>query len=142
MLASALAVLCAGAWLGAIVFQSALVAPAVFGELDAAAARRVLRRLFPRFFILGIGLVGVALGAVAVAPIAPGVRSTAAATLATMLLAIGLSLALVPAINAASDAGNRNRFRLLHGASVLLTLATLAGAIGVVVILTLSIGAA
>lgn len=142
MLASALALLCAGAWLGAIVFQSALVAPAVFGELDAAAARRVLRRLFPRFFSLGIVLIGVALAAVAVAPIAPGVRSTSAATLAMMLLAIGLSLALVPAINAASDAGNASRFRILHGASVLLTLATLVGAIGVVVILTLSIGAA
>ena len=79
MLASALAVLCAGAWLGTIVFQSALVAPAVFGELDPAAARRVLRRLFPRFFVLGLGLVGLALAAVVLGPLSAGVRATAAA---------------------------------------------------------------
>ncbi len=138
---TALALLCAGAWLGAIVFQSALVAPAVFGELDQAAARRILRRLFPRFFMLGLGLIGLALGAVALGPLATGVRSTAALTLATMLLAIGLALALVPGINAASDAGNAARFRVLHGLSVLLTLATLAGAIVVIFILTRGIGA-
>ncbi len=137
----AFAVLCAGAWLGAIVFQSALVAPAVFGELDSSGARRVLRRLFPRFFMLGLGLIGLALGAVALGPLSSGVRSTAAATLGTMLLAIGLALALVPGINAASDAGNVARFRLLHGLSVLLTLATLAGAIAVIFMLTRSVGA-
>lgn len=131
-----LAILCAGAWLGAILFQSALVAPVIFGELDAAAARRVLRRLFPRFFVLGLGLTAVALGAVIAAPLEPGARSPAVATLATMLLAIGLALALVPAINAASDAGKASRFRALHGASVLLTLGTMGGAIAVIFVVT------
>ena len=142
MLATLLAIICAGTWLGAIVFQSALVAPAVFGELDAAAARRVLRRLFPRFFIMGLVLIGLALAAVILGATPTATRSTTAATLGTMLLATGLALALVPAINAASDAGKASRFRLLHGASVLLTLATLAGAIGVIVILVRGMGAA
>ena len=44
-----------GIRLGAIVFQSAYVAPVVFTVLDEAAASRFLRSLFPRFFKLGIG---------------------------------------------------------------------------------------
>ena len=140
MFTTALAVLCAGTWFGAILFQSALVAPVVFGELDAEAARRVLRRLFPRFFVLGLALIGGALASVAFAPVPAGTRTTVAATLAAMLLAIGLALALVPAINAASDTGNSARFRALHGASVLLTLATMAGAVGVIIVLILGAG--
>ena len=142
MLAASLAVLCAGAWSGAILCQSAIVAPAIFGELDATSASSVLRRLFPRFFVLGLGLVGIALAAVIAAPITPDMRSLAAAILATMLLAIGLALGLVPAINSASDAGNARRFRILHAASVLLTLATLVGAAGVIVALVIGIGKA
>lgn len=140
MLAVSLAVLCTGAWFGAILFQSAIVAPAMFGQLDATSARSVLRRLFPRFFMLGLGLVGIALAAVIAAPITPGMRSLAAAILATMLLAIGLALGLVPAINAASDAGDARRFRRLHGASVVLTLATWVGATGVIVVLVIDMG--
>ncbi|MCH5373373.1 MAG: DUF4149 domain-containing protein, partial [Planctomycetes bacterium] len=68
MLPLSIILLATGAWSGAIVFQSALVAPAVFGELDGDAARRVLRRLFPRFFVLGIGLTVFALLAAAFLP--------------------------------------------------------------------------
>ena len=124
-----------GAWTGAIVFQSALVAPAVFGELDMADARSVLRRLFPRFFALGIGLTLLALVAAPFLPTAVSVRNWTIAILVAMLVAIGISLALVPAINRASDAGERRRFAALHGASVLMTLLNLAGAIAVIALL-------
>jgi hypothetical protein len=127
--------LATGAWSGAIVFQSALVAPAVFGELDGDAARRVLRRLFPRFFVLGIGLTVFALLAAAFLPTDGAVRRWTIVVLVAMLVAIGGSLALVPAINAAGDTGARRRFAVLHGASVILTLVSLAGAITVIALL-------
>jgi hypothetical protein len=124
-----------GAWSGAIVFQSALVAPVVFGELDIDSARRVLRRLFPRFFILGIGLTGIALMAAPFLQTDDFVRTWSVVTLVAMLAAISMSLVLVPAINAAADSGNRRRFGMLHGASVILTLASLLGAIAVLTLL-------
>ena len=52
--AAAVLTISAGVWIGAIVFQSAVVAPAVFVDLDEAAARSFLRTLFPRFFRLGL----------------------------------------------------------------------------------------
>jgi hypothetical protein len=127
--------LAAGVWSGAILFQSALVAPAVFGELDIDSARRVLRRLFPRFFVLGIGLTSLALIAAPFLQTDDVVRTWIMVTLVAMLAAIGVSLVLVPAINAAGDSGDRRRFGMLHGLSVILTLASLAGAIAVIALL-------
>ncbi len=135
MLPLLIVLLASGAWSGAIVFQSAIVAPAVFGELDMAGARRVLRRLFPRFFLLGIGLTLLALGAASFLQTDVSVRKWTIAILVAMLVAIGISLALVPAINRAGDAGERRRFAVLHGASVLMTLLSLAGAVAVIALL-------
>ena len=56
-----------GAWVGAILFQSAIVAPSVFGVLDDAAARGFLRTLFPRFFRFGMICAGLCLLAALVA---------------------------------------------------------------------------
>ena len=124
--------LAAGSWCGAIAFQSAFVAPAVFTELEMHSARLVLRRLFPRFFALGIGLCASALAAAPFLRVDAGLRRQTIIILAAMLIAIVAALSLVPAINAASDAGLQRRFRFLHGASVLLTLLSLAGAVTVI----------
>ncbi|MEJ2534569.1 MAG: DUF4149 domain-containing protein [Gammaproteobacteria bacterium] len=121
-------------WLGAIVLQSAVVAPVLFTALDEAQAGRVLRRLFPRFFRFGLvcGAIALACAVALLAGSAPGnaIRPLDLALLGAMAVAQALCLWLVPRINRARDEGTNGagRFRRLHGLSVVLTLAVLAGA--------------
>lgn len=128
----------AGTWIGAIVFQSAVVAPTVFVDLDESTARVFLRRLFPRFFRLGLicgvlMLVGLAL----VGFDAPNALPIAALT-AAMLILEAASLWMVPAINAARDAGaaGKARFDRLHRLSVLFTVVILFLGIGVLALIS------
>ena len=124
--ATAILIISAGIWIGAIVFQSAVVAPAVFVDLDEAAARSFLRTLFPRFFrlglicgalmlagLLGLGVVGGWTATVVLIASGTGIMFTLEA----------ISLAMVPHINAARDAGKAGqaKFTRLHQISVLLT---------------------
>jgi hypothetical protein len=121
----------AGIWIGAIVFQSAIVAPTVFLDLDESAARIFLRRLFPRFFMLaGLALVG--FDARNGLPIA--------ALTVVMLVLEAASLWMVPAINAARDAGaaGKARFDRLHRLSVVFTVLILV--LGIAVIALISAG--
>ncbi len=125
-LAIVLITLAAGTWVGAIIFQSAVVAPAVFVDLDGESARRFLRTLFPRFYRLGLicGVV-IMLGVTAVAILAGWSDRLAVMGIAalTMLVLEAVSLWLVPHINAARDSGDfgRSRFDRLHRISVSLT---------------------
>jgi len=109
--------------LGAVVFLSFVLAPMVFRVLEPESASRFLRALFPRYyrfllacFVVLSGLVGFT---------RPGLILVA---VALAMLAAG-SLALVPRINAARDAGEAgaSRFRRLHGLSVAINLAMLVG---------------
>ena len=130
-------------WVGTIVFHSAIVAPSVFASLDELRARVLLRTLFPRFFRLGL-----ACGAIMAASlVATGMLSSwtpalslLAALTAIMIFFEGLSLWLVPRINAARDEGDAGaaRFTSLHRLSVLLTVAILLCGIAVLVIIGLS----
>ncbi|MEE4162358.1 MAG: DUF4149 domain-containing protein [Woeseiaceae bacterium] len=133
-----------GVWLGAVVFQSALVAPAVFGKLDATGARDVLRALFPRFFVLGITCIAAALVAALLLPAPTGNRLLAGWILLSALAMIIVARGIVPAINRASDAGDagRRRFGQLHGLSVLLTLGSLLAGLVVIVLLNRGFAAA
>lgn len=136
----AIAVLALAVWIGAIVYQAFVVAPAVFDCLDAAEARRFLRTIFPRFYVLGLVCGGALLTAVILLGALEGGYSSPpwlAVVAATMVAAAALSLRLVPRINAARDAGSAGqaRFRRLHGASVALTLFVLGlGAVSLVVL--------
>lgn len=129
----------AGTWVGAILFQSAIVAPSVFSVLDEAAARRFLRRLFPRFFRLGVVCSGLSLvGAVAASAASSWARPFALAialSMVTLVLAV-LALRMIPATNAARDAGDTGaaRFATLHRLSVAATLAMLASSLGIVAV--------
>lgn len=120
----------AGVWIGAIVFQSAVVAPAVFVDLDEGTARSFLRTLFPRFFRLGLVCGALMLAALLGFGTSAGWSTTVIllALLATaMIILEAISLAMVPSINAARDAGQAGhaRFVRLHRISVLLTVAIL-----------------
>jgi hypothetical protein len=119
--------LAASAWLGAIVFQSAVVAPTVFVDLDEASARAFLRRLFPRFFRLGLVCGALMIASLLASVAAVGWSTTVAglaAITAAMITLNATSLAMVPHINAARDAGETGEttFRRLHRSSVLLTI--------------------
>ena len=132
-------------WIGAIVFQSAIVAPAVFATLNETAARAFLRTLFPRFFRFGLVCGALMLASLVLAGTVAGWSATTAGLAAGALLMTLLgatSLALVPRINAARDAGpdGATRFKRLHRASVLSTLAVLA--IGIALIAVVGLNAA
>ena len=129
--AAALMTIATASWVGAIIFQSAVVAPTVFVDLDTDSARRFLRTLFPRFYRLGIAcgtLLGVGVILLVVSEGWSGKLLTIAIAAATMLLLDIVSLRLVPRLNAARDAGQAgtDRFSRLHRQTVLLTVVILA----------------
>ena len=129
-LATFLFLIALSAWVGTIVFQSAIVAPAVFVALEEDSARRFLRTLFPRFYRLGIVCGALMIAAIIALGMVAGWsdKMLVIATLsAIMLLLEIISLQMVPAINAARDAGEAGaaRFQTLHRSSVGLTVIVL-----------------
>ncbi len=141
MTAIALAVVVTGAGvlLGAIVFLSAVLAPVVFQTLDAPAASRLLRAVFPRYYRLGLVCAGAALvAALGLALRAPGTApGLLVALLAGATAAMAYSLWLVPRINAARDAEDSTRFRALHRRSVALSATTLGVALATLLLASL-----
>lgn len=137
--ATAILTISAGVWTGTIVFQSAVVAPAVFVHLDEVAARSFLRTLFPRFFRLGLVcgalMLTALLGLGGVAGWTPTVIVLAIGTI-VMIVLQSISLAMVPYINAARDSGpaGQAKFARLHRASVLLTVVVLLLAITILAV--------
>ena len=120
----------AGTWIGALLFQSAVVAPSVFSSLDDANAGALLRRLFPRLFrlglVCGLAMAGSAAAMAAADAWSPTLRFLTAIGLAVILVQ-AVSMWLVPKINAARDLGiaGAARFATLHRLSVLLSLSAL-----------------
>lgn len=115
------------AWLfGGMFLFSAGFAAFVFKVLPVADARVLIRQAFPPFYLFVVGTAGVA------AVLAWTVDPWSALTLG--LIAITTVFArqvLMPAINAATDRGDKRRFAWLHGASVLLTLSHIVAAAAV-----------
>ena len=101
---------------GMLLFAAALAA-FLFAVLPVTEARRVIRRAFPPFYLLVMGTS--ALAAVS----ATFVDATAALALGAIALSVlPTRQMLMPAINRATDAGQRSRFARLHGLSVGVTL--------------------
>lgn len=125
-----------GILIGSIVFLSFVLAPLIFQTLDAAAASRLLRALFPRYYRLGLLCSAIGLGtSVVLASMYPSAAAAGcAALLSGMVISIGYSLRLVPRINAARDNGSSALFEALHLRSVVLNGANLFLAIGALVL--------
>lgn len=111
-------------WMGGIVFFSFVTAPVLARVLDAEGFARVVRTLFPRYYLLG-AVCGAALLGVAVTRGALWVWNdpavAAVALFAVLTLAqVGARQWLTPAINAARDAGvaGKAKFDRLHALSV------------------------
>jgi hypothetical protein len=112
-----LAILLAGASLGIIVFQSAVLAPLVFSQLKDGSSGPFLRALFPRFFLI---LAGLSLSTALSSYFGDFSRGVILGCIALALALV--AYVLIPSTNRARDEGRTTTFKCLHLASVLLTL--------------------
>jgi hypothetical protein len=103
----------------------------VFTALPAETAGPLIRRAFPHFYLF---VLGTSAAAAAIAAFSDPV--SAYLLVAIVLTTLYARQMLMPRINAASDAGDKRRFKVLHSVSVLITLAHIGAA--VVVILRLA----
>ena len=112
-----LAILLAGASLGIIMFQSAVLAPLVFSQLKDGSSGPFLRALFPRFFLI---LAGLSLATALSSNFGDFSRGAILGCIALVLALV--AYLLIPGTNRARDEGRTAAFKRLHLASVLLTL--------------------
>jgi hypothetical protein len=115
------AVLCTALLFGGMPLYSFGFATFLFTALPAPTAGATLRRAFPWFYVFVMA--SSALGAFLWLP-----HDTLAAALlaAVALTTLPVRQLLMPAINRATDAGQRRRFKWLHSVSVVVTLAHIA----------------
>ncbi len=113
----AMAVLTTALLFGGMTLYSFGFAAFLFTALPSDVAGSTLRRAFPAFYLFVIGT-----SALAAAflwrhdPLAAGLMAAIAVT------TLPSRQLLMPAINAATDRGERQRFKWLHGLSVAITL--------------------
>ena len=121
---AALALLVVAALFGGMLLYSFGFAPFLFRTLKPETAGKLLRRAFPVYYLLTIA--AAAVGALLVWLSGDGLSAMLLALVA--LGAVAARQGLMPAINAARDAGNAaaGRFRALHGASVAINMVQLA----------------
>ena len=103
---------------GGMTLFSGGFAGVLFRTLPAAEAGRVLRAAFPRFYLF---VIVAAMFAAALLWPADTVGAAALAVIA--LTTVPTRQLLMPAINRATDTGDTRRFGILHGVSVVITLA-------------------
>lgn len=118
-----LALLVTALLFGGMVLYAFGFAAFIFSALPADVAGPTIRRAFPHFYMFVMVTAALAALLVGMADPASGflLGLVALSTLPTRQI-------LMPAINAATDAGEKRRFALLHTLSVLITLAHIAGA--------------
>lgn len=115
------AVLVVALLFGGMALYSFGFAAFLFTALPMPQARATIRAAFPHFYLFVIGT------AAAGAALSFAFDRTGAWLLAVIALTtVPTRQLLMPAINAATDAGNKKRFGWLHGVSVLITLTHIA----------------
>ena len=115
------ALLLAAFLFGGMMLYSFGFAAFLFSNLPAPEAGAILRKAFPVFYLWCIAVAGVAAGVLLF------LDSTSALLMAAVAITtVPARQNLMPAINAATDAGDKSRFKLLHGASVLVGVAQMA----------------
>ncbi len=113
---------------GGMVLYSFGFAAFLFSALPADVARATLRRAFPHFYLFVMGLAAVA------AALLWREDSVSALLMAAVAVTTWPTRQmLMPAINQATDASAKSRFKWLHGLSVLITLLHIGVAGGVLV---------
>lgn len=108
---------------GGMVLYAFGFAAFVFNALPAETAGPLIRKAFPHFYLFVLGSALVAGGVAAfIDPLSALILAIVAAT------TLYARQILMPAINTATDTGNRSRFKWLHGVSVGITLMHIAAA--------------
>lgn len=102
---------------GGMILYSFGFAAFVFSALPIETAGPTIRRAFPHFYLFVI-----ATATVAALLIWPSARPLSFGLAAIALSSLPARQILMPAINRATDAGATNRFKWLHGLSVLITI--------------------
>tara|TARA_B000000477_G_C5946377_1_gene165917 strand:+ start:114 stop:503 length:390 start_codon:yes stop_codon:yes gene_type:complete len=115
---TALNIFISGLISGIIIYQSFVVASTVFKSLELKYSSIFLRSIFPKFFTLIsiLGFICLALNIIYSASFYQFIVSGL-----TVVLAI-ICYVIIPATNKATDDKDKNKFRLLHTVSVVLTL--------------------
>ncbi len=108
---------------GGMVLYSFGFAAFLFSALPHEVAGPTIRRAFPLFYLFVLGT----------AALAAALMWSSDTLSAGLLAIIAVSVIptrqfLMPAINRATDAGSKTQFKLLHGASVIITLCHIGGA--------------
>lgn len=118
-----IAVLTLALLFGGMTLYSFGFAAILFAALPAHLAGKTLRLAFPWFYLFVIVTAAFAtLLLLSLDNLASGVMAT------VVLSTIAVRQWLMPAINQGTDSGNRQRFRWLHGLSVLVTLSHIGAA--------------
>ena len=113
---------------GGMLLFAAGFAAFLFKALPMDEARSLIRKAFPPFYLFVIGT-----AAVAAALSAPNDRTSALVLALIALTTVPARQVLMPAINDATDRGQRQRFMRLHGLSVVITLVHIVAAAATVV---------
>jgi hypothetical protein len=103
---------------GGMLLYSFGFAAFVFSALPPETAGPTIRRAFPHFYLFVMATAAVAAGL-----LWPQDQVSAALMIVVALTTLPSRQWLMPAINRATDAGAKSRFNMLHGLSVLITLA-------------------
>ena len=114
-------ILISGIIIGIIFFQTALAAPIVFNNLNKEHSRIYIRNIFPKFFKTNRSLSVVLL--VLNLIFLTNETSTFIGSI-TFILSL-ICLLLIPATNYATDSGDKKKFKILHSASVIMTVVVL-----------------
>lgn len=119
---------------GGMLLYSFGFAAFLFTSLPADTAGPLIRKAFPHFYMFVLLFSAAACGLVVFVDTLSAVLLSGIAVTTVYARQV-----LMPAINAATDSGNKNRFKWLHGFSVLITLGHIAVA-GFVIIRVAQIG--
>ena len=114
-------ILISGIIIGIIFFQTALAAPIVFNNLNKEQSRIYIRNIFPKIFKTNmiLSLVFLVLNFIFLT----NETSTFIGSI-TFILSL-ICLLLIPATNYATDSGDKKKFKILHSASVIMTVVVL-----------------
>ena len=106
-----------GLIIGVILYQTMFVAPTVFQTIDSENTSKFLRKIFPRFFIFIFTLS--ILAAIEAYYNSRGNTFYIIYLIASLFSLIAFSL--IPMTNKATDNNDKNKFKILHSFSVVLT---------------------
>ena len=108
---------------GIILFQTAIIAPVLFKNLDIKEFGKVIRLIWPKFFAI---IAALGAGSIALTYAENGSNIQMGIAVFTCLMS-AICYAIIPATNRASDTGDQKTFDLLHKVSVYSTVLMLIG---------------